>query len=124
MAATLSINIIAELLGLGKDIDFLDRFTLTETPAKSTKQYRIQATGGTAEALDLGGVSTIDLIIIQAVANDLLIDTSNVGGAGSFVEELKIPEGEINMFKPAGTVFIVNETGSEQCTYEYIVIGR
>ena len=124
MAATLSINIIAELLGLGKDIDFLDRFTLTETPAKSTKQYRIQATGGTAEALDLGGVGTVDLIIIKAVAKNLLIDTSNVDGAGNFVSELKIPEGEINMFKPAGTVFIDNETGSEQCTYEYIVIGR
>ena len=124
MAATGTINIIAELLGLGKDVDFVDRFTLTETPTKSTKQYRVQTAGGTAEALDLGGVGTVDLIIIKAVAKNLLIDTSNVGGAGSFVEELNIPEGEINMFKPAGTVFIDNETGSEQCTYEYIVIGR
>ena len=86
MAATGTINIIAELLGLGTDLDFIDRFTLTETPTKSTKQYRIQATGGTAEVLDLGGVTTIDLIIIKAIANDLLIDTSNVGGAGSFVK--------------------------------------
>ncbi len=124
MAATGTINIIAELLGLGKDLDFIDRFTLTETPTKSTKQYRIQATGGTAEVLDLGGVATIDLIIIKAVANDLLIDTSNVGGAGSFVEELNISQGEIAVFKPGGTVFIDNETGEEQCTYEYIVIGR
>ncbi len=124
MAATGTVNIIAELLGLGKDLDFLDRFTLTNTPAKSTKQYRVQATGGTAEVLDLGGVGTVDLIIIKAVANDLLIDTSNVGGAGSFVEELNIPEGEIAVFKPGGTIFIDNETGVEQCTYEYIVIGR
>ncbi len=124
MAATGTINIIAELLGLGKDLDFIDRFTLTETPTKSTKQYRIQAVGGTAETLDLGGVTTIDLIIIKAVTNDLLVDTSNVGGAGSFVEELNISQGEIAVFKPGGTVFIDNETGSEQCTYEYIVIGR
>ena len=124
MAASGTINIVAQLLGLGKEIDFIDRFTLTETPAKSTQQYRIQATGGTAEVLDLGGVTTIDLIIIKAVANDLLIDTSNVGGAGSFVEELNISEGEIAVFKPGGTVFIDNETGVEQVTYEYIVIGR
>jgi len=124
MAATGTVNIIAELLGLGKDLDFIDRFTLTETPTKYTKQRRIQAAGGTAEALDLGGVTTIDLIVIKAVTNDLLIDTSNVGGAGSFVEELNISEGEIAVFKPGGTVFIDNETGVEQCTYEYIVIGR
>ncbi len=124
MAASLTLNIIAELLGLGKDLDFVDRFTLTQTPTKSTKQYRIQAVSGTAETLDLGGVTTIDLIIIKAISNDLLIDTSNVGGAGSFVEELNIPEGEIALFKPGGTVFIDNEDDSEACTYEYIVIGR
>lgn len=124
MAATGTVNIIAELLGLGKDVDFLDRFTLTETPTKSTKQYRTQAVGGTAEVLDLGGVGTVDLIIIKAISNDMLIDTSNDGGAGSFVEELNIPEGEIAVFKPGGTVFIDNENDSEQVTYEYIVIGR
>lgn len=123
MAATANINIIAELLGLGKDVDFLDRFTLTVTPTKSTKQYRIQATGGTAEVLDLGGVGTVGLIIIKAVAKDLLIDTSNTGGAGSFVKELDVPEGEIAVFKPGGTVFIDNKTDEESCTYEYIVIG-
>ncbi len=124
MAASLTLNIIAELLGLGKDLDFVDRFTLTQTPTKSTKQYRIQAVGGTAEALDLGGVGTVDLIIIKAISNDLLIDTSNIGGAGSFVEELNIPEGEIALFKPGGAVFIDNEDNSEACIYEYIVIGR
>ena len=124
MSASGTVNIIAELLGLGKDLDFIDRFTLTETPTKYTKQRRIQAVGGTAEVLDLGGVGTVDLIIIKAVANDMLIDTSNIGGAGSFVEELNIPEGEIAVFKPGGTVFIDNEDDSEQVTYEYIVIGR
>lgn len=122
MAATGTVNIIAELLGLGKDLDFLDRFTLTNTPTKSTKQYRQQAVGGTEEALDLGGVSTVDLIIIKAITNDMLIDTSYA--AATFSEELNVPEGEIAVFKPGGTVYIDNETGSEQVTYEYIVIGR
>lgn len=124
MSAIGTVNIIAELLGLGKDLEFIDRFTLTETPTKSTKQYRIQAVGGTAEVLDLGGVGTVDLIVIKAIAKNMLIDTSNVGDAGGFVSELKIPEGEIAVFKPSGTVYIDNETGEEQCTYEYIVIGR
>lgn len=122
MAATGNINIIAELLGLGKDLDFLDRFTLTNTPTKSTKQYRQQAVADTEEALDLGGVSTVDLIIIKAVENDLLIDTSYADA--TFSEEINLPEGEIAVFKPGGTVYINNEDGTEQCIYEYIVIGR
>ena len=121
MAASLTLNIVAQLLGLGKEIDFIDRFTLTQTPALATQNYRTQAVGGTEEALDLGGVSTVDLIIIKAVSNDLLIDTSY---ATPFSEEINIPEGEIAVFKPGGTVYIDNATGVEQCTYEYIVIGR
>ena len=122
MAASLTLNIVAQLLGLGKEIDFIDRFTLTQTPALATQNYRTQAVGGTEEALDLGGVSTVDLIIIKAVSNDLLIDTSYA--AATFSEEINIPEGEIAVFKPGGTVYIDNATGVEQCTYEYIVIGR
>lgn len=121
MAATGNINIIAELLGLGKDLDFLDRFTLTNTPTKSTKQYRQQAVADTEEALDLGGVSTVDLIIIKAVANGMTIDTSF---SSSYNAELNIPEGEIAVFKPSGTVYIKNEDAAEAVTYEYIAIGR
>ena len=121
MAATGTINIIAELLGLGKGADFIDRFSLTNEPTLSTKQYRIQAVADTAEALDLGGVSTVDLIIIKAVANDMTIDTTWVS---SFVAELNVPAGEIAVFKPSGTVYIKNEDAAEQVTYEYIIIGR
>lgn len=122
MAASGTINIIAQLLGLGKEIDFIDRFTLTETPALATKMYRVQATTNTEETLDLGGVSTVDLIIIKAVSKDLLIDTSYA--AATFSEEINVPEGEIAVFKPGGTVYIMNEDTDEVCTYEYIVIGR
>lgn len=121
MAATGTINIIAELLGLGKDMDFVDRFTLTSTPTKSTKQYRIQAAANTEEALDLGGISTVDLIIIKAVANDMTIDTTFVS---TYVAEQIVLEGHIAVFAPSGTVYIKNQDTDEVCTYEYIVIGR
>ena len=123
MAASGTINIIAQLLGLGKEVDFIDRFTLTNTPAFTTgNMYRTQAVADTEEALDLGGVSTVDLIVIKAVTNDLLIDTSYA--AATFSEEINVPEGEIAVFKPGATVYVMNEDAAEQVTYEYIVIGR
>jgi len=122
MAASLTVNIIAELLGLGKDIDFIDRFTVSETPALATENYRVQATTDTEEALDLGGVATVDLIVIKAVTNDLIIDTSYA--AATFSTEIKVPEGELAVFKPGATVYVMNGTALEVCTYEYIVIGR
>jgi len=121
LAASGTINIIAELLGLGKDLDFVDRFTLTNTPTKSHYAYRQQAVADTAEALDVGDISTIDLIIIKAVTNDMLVDTSWVS---SFTSELIVLGGEIAVFKPSGTVYINNQDSAEQCTYEYIIIGR
>ncbi len=122
MPATGTINIIAQLLGLGKEITFIDRFTLTETPALATQQYRTQDTTDAEEALDLGGVATVDLIIIKAVTNDLIIDTSYA--ALTFSEEINVPEGEIAIFKPGATVYVMNGTALEVCTFEYIVIGR
>ncbi len=121
MAASGTVNIIAQLLGLGVPREFVDRFTLTNTPTKSTTNYRIQAVADTEEALDLGGVSTVDLIVIKAVANDMTIDTTFVS---SYVSELIVLEGEIAVFKPTGTVYIKNEDSAEQVTYEYLVIGR
>ncbi len=122
MAASLTVNIVAQLLGLGKEIDFIDRFTLTQIPALATQNYRTQAAANTEEALDLGGVSTVDLIIIKAVTNDLIIDTSYV--APTFSTEIVVPEGEIRIFTPGAAVYIMNEDTDEVCTYEYIVIGR
>ena len=122
MAASLTINIVAQLLGLGKEIDFIDRFTLTQTPALATQNYRTQAAANAEEALDLGGISTVDLIVIKAVTNDLIIDTSYADT--TFNTEIIVPEGEIRVFTPGATVYLMNETTDEVCTYEYIVIGR
>ena len=122
MAASLTLNIVAQLLGLGKEIDFIDRFTLTQTPALATQNYRTQAVADTEEALDLGGISTVDLIVIKAVTNDLIIDTSYADA--TFSTEIIVPEGEIRVFTPGAAVYIMNEDSAEQVTYEYIVIGR
>ena len=121
MAATGTISIIAELLGLGKEQRFLDKFTVTATPTKAHYNYRQQAVADTAEALDLGGISTVDCIIIKCITNDLSIDTSY---SVSFSEEIEVLEGEIAVFNPSGTVYIKNQDSAEQSTYEYLVIGR
>ncbi len=121
MAATGTINIIAELLGLGKGADFIDRFSLTETPAAKMENYVQQAAADAEEAIDLGGVSTVDLIIIKAVTNDMTIDTAF---SSSYSAALSVPAGEIAVFKPAGTVYIKNVVAEEQVTYEYLIIGR
>lgn len=123
MAASASVNVIVQLLGLGKEQEFVDRFTLSETPAEAHYNYRIQGTSGTEEALALGGVSTIDLIVIKAVSKDLIIDTSYA--EATFSEEINLPEGEIAVFKPVdSTIYVMNDVSQETCTYEYLVIGR
>ena len=123
MAASAGINIIVELLGLGKIQSFIERFSLTSTPTEAIYNYRIQGTTDIEEALDLGGVSTVDLIAIKAVSKDLIIDTSYA--AATFSEEINLPEGEIALFKPVGsTIYVMNDTALDVCTYEYLVIGR
>jgi hypothetical protein len=121
MAASASISIVAELLGLGKDSSFLDRFTMAQTPAAKAENYKTQAAADTEEALDIGGVGTVDLIVIKAVQYDMEIDTSF---DTTFNAELTVPAGEFAVFKPTGTVYIKNEDAGEQVVYEYFVIGR
>ncbi len=120
MAASASINIIAQLLGLGKEQEFVDRFNLTTTPTKTHYNYRQMAANNTAEVLDLGGVSTVGIIILKAITNSGTIDTSF---SSSFNAELSLPAGEISVFKPSGTVYINSVESDEKVTYEYLVIG-
>jgi len=120
MAAECAVNIIAKLTGLGNLEEFSKRFTVTSTPARALYQYMIQATADTAEALTVGDVATIDLIILRCVSNDVDIDTTY---SSSFSAEITVNEGEVAVFKPYGTVYIKNNDSSEQSTIEYIVIG-
>lgn len=120
MAAEASISIIAELTGLGKIQQFAEKFSTTATPSRVLYQYDIQDTTNTAQALDVGDVGTIELIILKCISNDVDIDTSYVS---SFNAEIEVQEGEVTIFKPTGTVYIKNDDTDEVSTFEYIVIG-
>lgn len=119
MAAEASITVNAELTGLGKMLEFAEKFTVTTTPTAYTYNYRTLATADTAEALDLGDVTIVHLIIIKAIAS-IYIDTSYVS---TFVNEIVLHAGEVAVFKPAGTVYIKNYTAAATPTYEYVVVG-
>ena len=121
MAAVGSVSINAFLLGLGKDLSFIDRFTLTDTPAKSTMNYREQAVADTEEVLDLGNVATVDQIVIKAITNDLTIDPSF---DTTYREGILVKQGHVAAFTPVGTVKVKNADAAEQVTYEFMVIGR
>lgn len=120
MAAECAVNILAEVTGLGQIQKFAEKFTTTATPTRCHYGYIVQDTADTAQALDVGDVGTIELIIMKCVSNDVDVDTSYVS---AFSAEIEIQEGEIQIFKPTGTVYIKNDDAGEQSTIEYIVIG-
>lgn len=120
MSAEATVSIIAELTGLGQLQQLVDKFSVTTTPARVHYQYMEQATADTDEALDVGDVGTVHLIILKCVANDVDIDTSY---SASFSAEIECQEGEVCVFKPTGTVRIKNDDATEKSTIEYLVIG-
>ncbi len=120
MAVEVNVSIIAEVFGLGEDLNFSEKFAVTATITKAVLNRQIQAIGGTDEALNLCGISTVELIIIKAVSNDLLIDTDYVS---SFDADQSVGEGESRIIKPSGVVRIKNEDGSEACTVDVLIVG-
>jgi len=120
MAATNNISIMAELTGLGFDERFAKSFSTTTTITAKQHTYQVQATADTAEALELGNVTTPELILIYCVSNDVDIDTSF---STSFSAEITVNEGEFAIFKPTGTVYIKNDDSSEQVTIEAYIWG-
>jgi hypothetical protein len=121
MAASGSVKVVMQLLGLGQEQSFSDRFTLSNVPTTKVMDYRQQAVADTEEVLDIGSVSTIDAVIIKAILNDMTVDPSF---DTSYRAGITIPQGEFAVFKPTGTVKIKNLDGGEQATYEYFIIGR
>ena len=124
MAAECSVSVIADVTGLGEGLQFLEKFTVTGTIIKAVLNRQIQAATNTAEALNLCGISTVELVIIKATSNDLIIDTDCLDNA-AFVQDQSIAEGESRILKPDGTygIFIKNEDGTEVCTVDYLVVG-
>lgn len=122
MAAECSVSIIAEVTGLGKTEVFAEKFSVTATLTKAASNRQIQASGGTDEVLNLCGITqgSVELLIIKATSNDLLIDTDYVS---SFDADVNVPEGEVRIIKPSGVVRIKNEDGTEACTVDYLIVG-
>ena len=121
MAAECNVNIIAKLSGLGDLQEISKRFSTTATPARALYHYEVQATADTEQALELGDVATVDLIIIKCVENDIDIDTTY---SIAFSAEIVVQEGEVAVFKPEGsTVYWMNNDTGESSTIEYLVVG-
>uniref|UniRef100_A0A6H2A5Q9 Uncharacterized protein n=1 Tax=viral metagenome TaxID=1070528 RepID=A0A6H2A5Q9_9ZZZZ len=120
MAAECTVSIIAEVTGLGQLQQLAEKFSVTTTPTAVNYSYITQTTADTAQILELGDVSTVHLIIIKCVSNDLSIDTSYVS---SFNAEISCQEGEVACFKPSGTVWVKNEDAGEASVFEVLVIG-
>ena len=121
MAAEFKINLIAKLTGLGEQVDFIKTGTDETTPTAGAYMYRTIATADTAEALDLGDVSTVTAIILYAVDYDVDIDCDYVAAfdADLTAKAAGIP---VVITYPAGTVYVQGET-DQTPKYEYVVIG-
>lgn len=119
MAAECTLNILGEITGLGKELKIAERFSTT-VPTRVFYQYMVQAVTNTDEAIAVGDVGTIELIVMKCVSNDVDVDTSY---SAAFSAEITIDEGQTQMFKPTGTVRIKNDDAGELSTVEYWVIG-
>ncbi len=120
MAANALVELALTLTGLGTRHDPTFSFNIGTTPTSVTYNYRTLASAGTAEALDLGDVSTVYGILIKAVDSDIELDCNF---SSSFSADLKIKSGEVAFFMPAGSVYVQNEDSGETPSYEYYVIG-
>ena len=120
MAAEARIKITGEVTGLGPELMFSANFVTTNTPTKACINRQVQAVADTDEILNLCGISTIDLVIVTAITNDLVIDSDY---ASSFDGDTHIPEGETRIIKPVGTIRIKNDDAAEVCTFDYLIVG-
>ena len=123
MAAEGTVRVIAELTGLDQDDRFVDNGSEQTTPTATTgRQYRTLATADTAEALDIGDLSTATLIVLKAIDNDLDVD---LDFDTSFDADLTIEAGGPSAVipSPAGTVYVKNHGAGETVKYSYLAWG-
>jgi hypothetical protein len=121
MAAEFQIKMIAQLIGLGEQLDFIKSGTDETTPTAGSYMYRTITTANTAEALDLGDVSTVTAIVLYAIDYDVDIDCDydTSFDADQTAKAAGLP---VVITYPAGTVYVKGET-DQTPAYEYLVIG-
>lgn len=120
MTASASVKMVVELDGLNKPVSYPIGWSTTTTPTKYVRMRQVQAAADTAEALDIGDITTPDLIVLECISNDVDIDCNY---SASFSADITVNEGEAAAFKPAGTTYIKNNDAGEAVTIEYLVIG-
>lgn len=127
LSVEFKIDLIATLSGMGAmDKSIGETFEISDTqgtaPDTAVYQRRTLATANTAEALDLGDISTVRFIIIKCISGGMLdVDCDYVS---AFDADLNIEEGEWNIFKPAGTVYVKDNAGTETPLYEFLAVGN
>lgn len=120
MAATVTSKLITTIEGLGKILEFAESWSQTTTATRKVENYQVQATADTAEALQLGDVTTIHTLVLKAVSKNVAVDTSYLT---TFSTEFTVPEGEVIVITRPGTVYLKNATATETFTVEYIASG-
>ena len=124
MAAEATLEYYFKLSGLRSQDDVVAGLgTEADTPtASSGVQYRTLAVADTEETLDVGDITTVDVIILKAIDYDVAIDTSF---SAAFSTEIIARAGGMPVvFTPGGTVKVKNVTASQTPKYEYLAVGR
>jgi hypothetical protein len=119
MAAVCSISVVASLTGLGQNLDFAEKFNTT-TPVLATYLYDSVAIT-TEAALDLGGITTVEYVVIKNMdaTNYIEIDPSYT--AATFRAGITLAAGKVAVFKPAGSVYVLADTAA--VNVEYLILG-
>lgn len=123
MAAACTVSVIAEVTGLGEGLQFLEKFAVTGTVLKAVLNRQIQADAGTEEALNLCGITTVELVIIKATTNGLIIDAGYT--APTFDTSDYVPEGECRIIKPQGDniIYIDGASATKAVTIDALIVG-
>ncbi|MCP5019647.1 MAG: hypothetical protein GY938_30840 [Ketobacter sp.] len=121
MAAACTTSIMVDVSDLGENPPFAHKSSITATPTKPVSLRQIQAVANTDEAVNLGGVSTVERLSIICVSNDVDVDLNY---SSSFSADFTIPEGEsISITKPVGTTRIKNNDSDEAVTIDVHIVG-
>jgi hypothetical protein len=120
MTAENTVKISGKLTGLGEGQQFAESMFTATTCTKFYHGIQIQATADTAEALEIGNVTTPQYIVLKCITNDVDVDTTY---SVAFSAEITVNETEFAAFKPYGTVYIKNNDQGEASTIECYVWG-
>jgi len=113
------VKTIVDVTGLGQELGFSTNF-VTATPTLAVYIYDTAAIT-TEQALDMSDITAVEFIIIKNLDGTNRVDIDCNYTAATFRASNKVDAGKTAMFKPAGSVYILADTGA--CLIEYIVIG-